>query len=81
MLSPTDPTRVLLKDARKKLPDGRARVTMWRYKDEGRRNIRTGEKVKLECVWTLNGWATTPAAWERFLVALNTAGDASDEIS
>lgn len=71
MISPTDPTRILLKDARKKLPDGRSQAQMWVYRTKGRKNPLTGDRIKLECVWTLNGWATTPAAWERFLLALN----------
>jgi hypothetical protein len=71
MISPTDPSRVLFKDARRKLPDGRSSSQMDVYRTSGRLNRLTGEKVKLECVYTLNGWATTPAAWERFLVALN----------
>ena len=41
------------------------------YRRKGRLNRLTGERVKLESVLTLNGYATTPAAWERFLVALN----------
>jgi hypothetical protein len=71
MLNPTDPTRVLFKDARRKLPDGRSKSQMDLYRRKGRLNWMTGERVILESVWTLNGWATTPAAWERFLLALN----------
>lgn len=71
MISPVDPTRVLLKEARKKLPDGRSKTQMELYRTLGRLHPLTGKRVQLECVWTLNGWATTPEAWERFLLALN----------
>lgn len=71
MISPTDPTRVVFKDARKKLADGRSKSQMDLYRRKGRFNHLTGQRVKLESVYTLNGWATTPAAWERFLLALN----------
>jgi hypothetical protein len=71
MLLPSDPNLIPLADARRKFPHGRGRGQMNKYRLKGVRNRLTGERVYLECVWIPSGWATTPAAWERFLVALN----------
>lgn len=71
MLKPTDPALILLSEGRKRLPHGRRYCQMHNYRKNGLLNRLTGERVKLECVRIPAGWATTPAAWEKFLVALN----------
>lgn len=74
MLEPTDPTLILLSDARRKLPHGKGRGQMHQYRRHGMKNPITGERIYLECVWLPGGWATTPFQWESFLKRLNGRG-------